>query len=81
MTNHALSALRAASLVYLDCGTRDEFHLHLGARIFARRLREMGIQPIHEEFEDGHMRITYRYERSLSLLWQVFRDRHPEAIR
>jgi S-formylglutathione hydrolase FrmB len=74
-------ALRSASLVYLDCGTRDEFNLHVGARVFARLLRERNISHIHEEFEDGHMRITYRYERSLALLWQVLRERRPEAIR
>jgi len=65
-------ALRAARLVYLDCGTRDEFNLHLGARIFARRLQALDIPHVHEEFDDGHMRITYRYERSLSHLWDAF---------
>lgn len=68
-------ALRSASLVYLDCGTRDEFNLHLGARLFTQILREREIAHIHEEFDDGHMRITYRYERSLALLWQAFRER------
>ncbi len=61
-------ALRRARLVFLDCGTRDEWNLHLGARIFASGLRERGIAHIHEEFADGHMKITYRYERSLELL-------------
>lgn len=61
-------ALARAHLVYLDCGLKDEWNLHIGARILARRLRELGIAHIHEEFEDTHMRITYRYERSLALL-------------
>jgi enterochelin esterase family protein len=61
-------ALARARLVFLDCGLKDEWNLHLGARIFVRRLREKEIPHVHEEFEDGHLRITYRYERSLALL-------------
>jgi S-formylglutathione hydrolase FrmB len=64
-------ALRAARLVYLDCGTRDEWNLHIGARIFVDRLRSLGIPHVHEEFDDGHMRVTYRYERSLALISQA----------
>ncbi len=64
---HARS-LRRLSLIFLDCGTRDEFHLQYGARLFAARLRRLGIRPRHEEFDDGHMNIQYRYDRSLTLL-------------
>jgi enterochelin esterase family protein len=64
-------ALRGFRLVYLDCGTRDEWNLHIGARIFTSRLRALGIAHVHEEFDDGHMRVTYRYERSLSLISQA----------
>lgn len=67
LPSHA-DALRAARLVFLDCGTKDEWSLHLGARIFTQRLRELKVRHVHEEFEDGHMRITYRYDRSLALL-------------
>jgi enterochelin esterase family protein len=64
-------ALRSLRLLYLDCGTRDEFHLHWGARIFVRRLKELGIAHVHEEFDDGHMSIQYRYDRSFALLSEV----------
>jgi S-formylglutathione hydrolase FrmB len=57
--------LRSLSLLYLDCGTQDEWHLHHGARIFAQRLRELGIPHQHEEFDDGHMNVSYRYDVSL----------------
>lgn len=57
--------LRSLKLLYLDAGTRDEFGLDLGARILAARLREMNIPFIHEEFDDGHFNISYRYDRSL----------------
>jgi S-formylglutathione hydrolase FrmB len=61
-------ALRGLRLLFLDCGTRDEFHLHLGARMFAARLQALGIAHDHQEFDDGHMNITYRYDVSLPKL-------------
>ena len=61
-------ALRGMRLLYLDCGTRDEFSLQHGARLLVRRLRELGIPHHHEEFEDAHMNVSYRYEVSLPRL-------------
>lgn len=58
-------ALRAMRLVYLDCGIKDEWHLHHGARLFARRLRQLGIAHEHQEFDDGHMNVGYRQDVSL----------------
>jgi len=58
-------ALRALRLLFLDCGTKDEFHLHHGARLLARRLGERGIAHEHEEYDDGHMNVSYRYDVSL----------------
>ncbi len=64
----ALDAYRRLSTVFLDCGIRDEFQLRWGARQVAEALRAGGVDVIHEEFEDGHMGINYRYDRSLRLL-------------
>ena len=61
-------ALRSLRLLYLDAGSRDEFHLQYGARIFCNRLRERGIPFVHEEFEDGHLNIPYRFDNSLTAL-------------
>lgn len=63
-----LEALRSLRLIYLDAGTRDEFNLQFGARIFCRRLKERGIPYIHEEFDDGHMNIQYRYDNSFAAI-------------
>jgi enterochelin esterase family protein len=57
-------ALRSLRLIYLDAGTSDEFNLQFGARIFAKRLRLLNIPFHHEEFDDGHFGIAYRYDRS-----------------
>ena len=58
-------ALAKMRLVYLDAGSRDEWSLHLGARMFAKRARELGVKVVHEEFDDGHMDVAYRYDVSL----------------
>jgi enterochelin esterase family protein len=63
-----LDALRSLRLIYLDAGLRDEFNLQYGARIFARRLKERGVKFVHEEFDDGHMNVQYRYDRSLKAI-------------
>ena len=58
-------ALRSLRLLYLDCGTKDEFHLHHGARAFTAELERLGIDHRYEEFDDGHMNVPYRYDTSL----------------
>jgi enterochelin esterase-like enzyme len=55
-------------LVYLDCGTKDEFSLIWGARALVAKLKGAGLSPRYEEFDDGHMNIPYRYDTSLPLL-------------
>ena len=61
-------ALRGMRLLFLDCGTRDEFHLQLGARMFDRALEARRIAHEYEEFDDGHMNIAYRFDVSLPKL-------------
>ena len=64
----ALGAFRRLRSVYLDCGTRDEFNLRWGARMVVEALRAGGVEVVHEEFDDGHRGIDYRYEQSLRWL-------------
>jgi hypothetical protein len=68
MVDHHLRALREMKLVYLDCGTEDEFYLELGARQMSRKLEGHGVKHEYQEFEDGHMNIPYRYDVSLPKL-------------
>jgi hypothetical protein len=65
---HHAAALRRLRLVYLDCGVHDEWNLHWGARALVTALIRHGIDPVHEEFDDGHMSISYRYDVSLPML-------------
>lgn len=65
--DHAAN-LRKLRAIYVDCGTTDEFALHWGARALVRKIRGYGIAVRHEEFDDGHMNIAYRYDESLPFL-------------
>jgi S-formylglutathione hydrolase FrmB len=60
--------LKKLDCVFVDCGTRDQFALHHGARIFAEKARRLGVRLIHEEFDDDHTSISYRYDRSFAVL-------------
>ncbi len=63
-----LTALERLRLRYLDCGRRDEYGLDIAARVLARTMREAGLIVRHEEFDDGHRNVGYRYEVSLPAL-------------
>jgi S-formylglutathione hydrolase FrmB len=64
----ALDAYRQLSSIYVDCGTRDEFNLRWGTRMVVEALRAGGLEVVHEEFDDGHRAVDYRYARSLAYL-------------
>ncbi|MBI3549424.1 MAG: esterase [Elusimicrobia bacterium] len=68
MVERYVDNLRRLRLIYIDCGSKDEFALHWGARALVAAMRRHQIQPHHEEFDDGHMSIAYRYDASLPLL-------------
>ena len=62
---HHAGNLQRLRLLFFDCGTRDEYNLHYGARILAQRLRALGVPHEHEEFDDDHRSLSYRYDTSL----------------
>ncbi|MEJ7848761.1 MAG: alpha/beta hydrolase-fold protein [Pyrinomonadaceae bacterium] len=64
--------LKSLNLLFIDAGTRDEFALDVGARILSRKLHDFDVPHIHEEFDDGHFNISYRYDRSLELISETF---------
>ena len=63
-----VQALQSLRGLFIDCGSRDEFNLHLGARMLHQDLESMNIPHHYEEFDDGHMGISYRYETALAWL-------------
>lgn len=66
------SALKSLQLLYLDCGTRDEFNLQYGARTMAARLRRAAIPFRHQEYDDGHFDTQYRFDVSLAAIQSVW---------
>ena len=68
MIPRCLDQLKTQSLIFLDCGVRDEWFLDIGTRLMASEMRAHGLEVVHDEFDAGHMHIPYRYNRSLPLI-------------
>ena len=65
--------LKKLAGVYIDCGWRDQFHIHYGARILSSRLAAAGIRHRYEEFDDDHSDIDYRMDVSLPFLYRALK--------
>ena len=65
--------LRRLKGIYIDCGDRDQFHLHYGARRLHRALERLGIVHVYEEFADDHTAVDYRMDKSLPFLEKALR--------
>jgi enterochelin esterase family protein len=71
MAPERVAALRALRLFYVDAGSRDEFFLHLSSRILSRRLAELAVPHVREEFDGGHFNVAHRYDVSFPRLWEA----------
>ncbi len=71
MVDRYWRSLNRLRLVYIDCGTKDEWNLIWGARALHAKLRKYGVKHVYEEFDDGHLNITYRYDVSLPMIWRA----------
>jgi enterochelin esterase-like enzyme len=67
--------LRSLRGIYIDCGSRDQYFLHYGARILHRKLDDLGIAHRYEEFEDNHTQVDYRMDVSLPWLYRKLMSR------
>ncbi len=68
MCTQRQAELARLRLRYVDCGRRDEYALDIGARVLTQRMRDVGLDVRHEEFDDDHRNVGYRYEISLPAL-------------
>jgi hypothetical protein len=59
--------------IFIDCGWRDQYRLHYGARILSKRLTEAGIRHRYEEFDDTHSGVDYRMDVSLPFLYRALK--------
>ena len=67
------ASLRTLRGIYIDCGWRDQYHIHYGARILSARLAAAGIRHTYEEFDDNHSDIDYRMDVSLPFLYRALK--------
>ncbi len=72
LVEKSMENLKSLKLLFLDAGTRDEFALDIGAKILSKKLKDFEIPHIHEEFDDGHFNISYRYNRTFELFSEHF---------
>ncbi len=54
--------------IYIDCGWRDQYHIHYGSRILSRELARAGVEHRYEEFDGTHSGIDHRMDQSLPFL-------------
>ena len=60
--------LRTLRGIFIDCGWRDQYHIHFGSRQLSQRLTASGIRHHYEEFDGTHSGIDYRMDSSLPYL-------------
>jgi len=65
------ASLKSLRGIYVDCGWRDQYHIHFGARLLSQRLAQAGIRHRYEEFDDDHSDIDYRMDVSLPFLYRA----------
>ncbi len=64
-TSKAQDRMGALKCLFLDCGNRDQYFLHFGARQFSEKLKKAGIKHSYAEFDDNHSGTSYRFDDSL----------------
>jgi S-formylglutathione hydrolase FrmB len=65
--------LKSLRGIYIDCGSRDQYHIHFGSRILSKRLAQQRIKHTYEEFDDNHSDIDYRMDVSLPFLYRALK--------
>jgi enterochelin esterase-like enzyme len=63
-----VEALESLRLLFFDCGNRDEYYMHLGCRLMEKKLNQLNIPHLYEEFDGGHRHTLFRYDRSFHLI-------------
>ena len=54
--------------IFIDCGSRDQYHIHFGSRKLSAELTKKNIQHLYQEFDGTHSGIDYRLDVSLPFL-------------
>lgn len=70
VARHA-DALKTLRGLFIDCGWRDQYRIHYGARQLSKRLAEQSVPHVYEEFDGTHSGIDHRMDRSLPFLYRA----------
>lgn len=73
MVRRYAGELKTLRGLYIDCGWRDQYHIHYGSRILSQRLTRFGVAHRYEEFDGTHSGIDRRMEKSLPFLTRALR--------
>ena len=65
--------LKSLRGIYIDCGWRDQYHIHYGTRLLSARLSAARIRHTYEEFDDNHSDVDYRMDVSLPFLYKTLK--------
>ncbi len=65
-------ALKSLKSLYFDCGTKDEYYLHMGARALERELKRLKVPHVYEEHGGSHRGIDDRYDAGFARLNAAF---------
>jgi len=67
--------LRRLKFAYVDCGTRDQWHLYLGSRQLHQKLDEFGVTHIHEEYDSDHFLLRWEQKKkSIPMMAKVLSE-------
>ncbi len=73
MVRQHKDALRSLKTIYMDCGWRDQYHIHFGMRALSAELKKHKVAHRYEEFDGTHSGIDHRMDRSLPILSKAIR--------
>lgn len=74
MVAHHAKALKSLKALFIDCGWRDQYHIHYGCRQLSGALHRFRVPHRYEEFDDTHSGIDYRLDRSLPFLFKALKS-------
>ena len=70
-----VEALRSMRFLFIDCGFRDQYQLHFGARQMRDALLAANVVHEYQEFPDNHSSIDYRLDQSLPGIYRAIAPR------
>ena len=67
------ASLKSLRGIYIDCGWRDQYHIHYGTRRLSKQLALAGVRHVYQEFDDDHSDVDYRMDVSLPFLYKALK--------